>query len=89
MVRNGSIASKLRCPRVVRLPSDSGHADASHAMRRRGIDLRIHPYFALTHARKMDCRVKPGNDDDGLIIKPVQPVGNSHPYQNSQAARTR
>jgi hypothetical protein len=28
----------------------------------RGLDPRIHLFFASTLSKKMDCRVKPGND---------------------------
>jgi hypothetical protein len=32
-----------------------------------GLDPGIHPLRKSGYAKKMDCRVKPGNDDDELL----------------------
>jgi hypothetical protein len=43
----------------------------------RGLDPRVHPFRKNFFANKMDCRVKPGNDDcdccvRGVILHPAQ-----------------
>jgi hypothetical protein len=41
-----------------------------HTLVMPGLDPGIHPAFLLSVGLTMDCRVKPGNDDNGNIHVP-------------------